>query len=146
MESKETFSIHHDLFIRASKEELFEAITLPKHLNNWWPLKSSGTPEIGAVYNLNFTSNYDWYGKVVDCKVNESFYIEMTKSDANWNATVFGFDIEENNGLARLKFKHTNWLERNEEFRQSSFCWAILLNGLKNYIEKGEIIPFDKRE
>jgi hypothetical protein len=70
----------------------------------------------------------------------------MTKSDKNWNTTTFGFDIEEIKDAVLLKFKYINWPKCNAEFRQSSFCWAMLLNGLKNYIEKGEIIPFNERE
>lgn len=138
--------IYHDLFIKAANREVYDAITLHKHLNNWWPLKSSGIPEIGAIYNLNFTSEYDWYGKVVKCEKDKTFYIEMTESDENWNATTFGFDIEEIKGGVQLKFQHKNWKQCNDEFRQSSFCWAMLLNGLKNYVEKGTIVPFEKRE
>lgn len=142
----DTYSIFHDFFIKASKKDVYDAITLPQHLNNWWPLKSSGTPEVGAIYNLNFTSEYNWYGKVVTSDKGKAFYIKMTESDENWNPTTFGFDIEESKDGVQLKFSHTNWLKCNAEFRQSSFCWALLLNGLKNYLEKGEIIPFSDRE
>ncbi|WP_394748981.1 SRPBCC family protein [Spongiimicrobium salis] len=145
MEEHQDFSIYHDLFIKAPKEKVFQAITEPEHLNNCWPLSSSGTPAIGHEYNFNFTSDYDWYGEVVECEINTRFYIKMTKSDADWNATSFGFDIEEAREGIQLKFKHTNWKKCNAEFRQSSFCWALLLNGLKNYLEKGEIIPFQER-
>lgn len=141
-----TYAIYHDLTIKASKKEVYDAITVPMHLNNWWPSKSSGTPEMGAIYNFNFTSDYDWYGKVVKCEKDQIFYIKMTESDENWNATTFGFEIEDSKDGVRIKFKHINWPTCNAEFRQSSFCWAMLLNGLKNYIEKGEIIPFNERE
>ncbi len=70
----------------------------------------------------------------------------MTKSDNNWDPTSFGFDLkEESNGIT-LNFWHVNWPACNAEYRQSSYCWAILLHGLKNYVEKGTIIPFNERE
>lgn len=48
-----------------------------------------------------------------------------------------------------VNFSHVNWAEANDHFKHSSFCWALLLNGLKNYLEdnyleNGIIIPFKK--
>lgn len=139
-------TIYHDLIIKSSKEKVFEAITNPNHLVKWWPLKCSGQPIEGETYNFNFTNAYDWYGKVIEVENNKSFHIKMTKSDDNWNSTTFGFDIEELNGNTKLKFCHTNWQHCNNDFRRSSFCWAILLKGLKDYLERGVIVPFENRE
>ena len=142
----EGFSIYHNLLIKVSVKEVFDAISLPQHLNNWWPLKSSGTPELNAIYNLNFTDAYNWFGKVVECKPNESFFIKMTDSDADWNPTTFGFRLEEKEKGVYVRFSHIGWLQNNDELKHSSFCWAMLLNGLKNYVEKGIVVPFEERE
>jgi hypothetical protein len=69
----------------------------------------------------------------------------MTKSDLDWDETTFGFDLEETNNGTLVKFSHMNWPNCNDHFRTASFCWAMLLNGLKNYIEKGIILPFEER-
>lgn len=69
----------------------------------------------------------------------------MTKSDKDWNPTTFGFDLESSDKGTMVNFSHINWPEQNHHFKHSSFCWAILLNGLKNYLEKGVIIPFEER-
>lgn len=142
----ENYTIYHDLFIKSSANKVYEAITMPEHLINWWPLQCSGTPKEGNTYNFNFTDAYDWYGEVVKAKKDKSFHIKMTKSDDNWNQTSFGFDLDQAKNGVTLKFWHINWPECNDEYRQSSYCWAILLYGLKNYVEKGVIIPFEERE
>lgn len=142
----ESFSIYHNLFIKASAQEVFDAVSLPEHLNNWWPLKSSGEPKVDAIYNLNFTDIYNWFGKVIECTPNESFSIKMTDSNADWNPTTFGFTLEEREDSVYLRFSHTGWQENNDELKHSSFCWALLLNGLKNYVEKGIVVPFEDRE
>ena len=139
-------SIYHDLLIKSTAEAVFEAISQPEHLVNWWPLKCSGQTQIGASYNFYFTSEYDWYGEVIACLPNRSFHIKMTKSDEDWKNTSFGFDLEETAGGIQLKFWHIGWPECNHHFRRSSFCWAILLFNLKNYVEKGTIVPFEDRE
>tara|TARA_R110001583_G_C5662995_1_gene409833 strand:+ start:290 stop:718 length:429 start_codon:yes stop_codon:yes gene_type:complete len=140
-----SFAIYHNLIIATSIEKVFDAISQPEHLNNWWTLKCSGKPELGKEYNFNFTDAYDWYGKVSKCELNKVFYIKMTKSDADWNTTTFGFELEEINNTTLLKFSHENWLESNNHFKHTSFCWALLLNGLKNYLEKDVVVPFNDR-
>ena len=140
------FAIYHNFVINATMKEVFDAVSLPEHLSNWWPLQSSGIPELGNKYNFNFTDTYNWFGEVVTCKPNTSFFIKMTESDADWSPTTFGFELEEMDTAVSVKFSHTNWPQCNTEFKQSSYCWAILLNGLKNYVEKGIVIPFEDRE
>lgn len=140
-----SYNIYHNLTINASPKEVFNAVSLPKHLDNWWTLKSSGKQELHSQYNLNFTDDYDWYCKVSKIIPNESFHLKMTKSDDDWNPTTFGFDLEATKNGTLLKFSHVNWPKNNNHFKHSSFCWALLLNGLKHYLEKGEIIPFTER-
>lgn len=140
------FDIYHDLVISASVANVFEAVSQPEQLVNWWPLKCTGTPAVGETYNFYFAPDYDWLGKVIKYAKNETFHIKMIKSDSDWNPTSFGFDLEETDGKVLLKFWHKDWPACNEHYRRSSFCWAILLKGLKNYVEKGEILPFTERE
>lgn len=140
-----SYSIFHNLIIKASPKDVFDAVSQPKHLNNWWTLKCSGIPLLHSEYNLNFTETYNWYCLVSKFTPNESFHLKMTQSDDDWNPTTFGFDLEEKEYGMLVKFSHINWQEANHHFKHSSFCWAILLNGLKNYLEKGIIIPFEER-
>ena len=142
----DSFAIYHNLTIQSKPQKVFDGISRPEHLNNWWTKKCSGTPKLGEVYNFFFTEDYDWYGKVTQCETNKRFYISMTESDADWNSTTFGFELEPLNGGTLLSFSHKGWPKCNAHFKKSSFCWAILLSGLKNYLEKGIIVPFEKRE
>lgn len=138
-------AIYHDFIINASKEKIFEAFTKPKHLNNWWTLASSGKPVLDEEYNLNFTDEYNWFAKVTDVSINEKFYLTMTVASEDWLATTFGIELKNDGQGTLVKFSHTGWKTINAEYRNSSFCWAILLNGLKNYVEKGIVIPFNER-
>ncbi len=145
-EENKSFEIHHHLTINAPLKNVFERIIDPKHLVNWWPLKCSGTPQLGAIYNFYFDESYDWYGKVIQIEPEKSFHVKMTDSDSDWNPTSFGFDLEKIETGTKLEFWHVGWPECNAHFKRSSFCWAMLLNGLKNYTEKGTIIPFGERD
>lgn len=59
----------------------FNAVSKPKHLVNWWLLKCTGEPELGAKENFYFTPEYDWHGKVKEIILNQTFTIRMTKAD-----------------------------------------------------------------
>jgi len=141
-----THSIYHDFIVKAPVASVYEAITAPHHLVNWWPSRCSGTPSEGELYNFFFTPEYDWYGKVTKAEAGKAFYIKMTKSDADWDPTSFGFDLEPMDGYVQVRFWHVGWPVCNAHFRRSSYCWAILLQGLKNYVEKGVVVPFEERE
>ena len=69
----------------------------------------------------------------------------MTKSDADWDGTTFGFEIKKAVNGCWLNFSHANWPAINDHFKHSSYSWAMLLNGLKKYLEKELIIPFEDR-
>ena len=140
------YEIYHDLVINAPVGDIFTRLTKPEHLVNWWPLRCSGSPELDAEYNFYFDEAYDWYGKVIKVKENQSFHIKMTDSDSDWNLTSFGFDLEETDQGVQVRFRHIGWPECNAHFKRSSYCWAMLLNGLKNYTERGSIVPFSERD
>ena len=139
-------TIYHDVYIKSGPSSVYEAITSSDGLNSWWTLRSTGFPFVGETYNFYFTPEYDWYGEVVKSDKGRSFYVKMTQADEDWNPTTFGFDLKEVDGGTRVEFWHKGWPECNHHFRRSSWCWAMLLNGLKNYVENGIIVPFEERE
>ena len=139
-------SIFFNFIIDADKEHVFRAVSEPEEFEKWWPLKCSGIPREGEAYNFNFTDEYDWYAEVKSCEKNDHIYYKMTKSDADWNPTTFGFKLKEKEKGICLNFSHEGWPDCNSEFKHSSFCWAMLLKGLKDYLEKGIVVPFEDRE
>lgn len=139
------YTIYHNLIINSSKDKVFDAVVNPDQLVNWWPAKCSGKPELGARYNFYFGPEYDWWGTVVQCDPGKAFHIKMAKADKDWNPTSFGFDLEQTNGGVQVSFWHTDWAVCNQHFKIASYCWAILLQGLKNYVEKGVILSFEDR-
>ncbi|MBX2827171.1 MAG: SRPBCC domain-containing protein [Flavobacteriaceae bacterium] len=145
MNNDKEYSIFHDLVISGTPKQVFDSVYLPEHLNNWWTLKCKGAPILGTEYNLYFAPEYNWLAEVVAVIPNESFHLKMTRSSDDWSTTTFGFDLEQKDDGVLLKFSHLGWLHCNHEFRNSSFCWALLLNGLKQYVESGHVIPFEER-
>jgi len=139
-------TIYHDFWINVPKEKVFEAVATPEGLNNWWTLRCSGKPGLNEKYNLNFTDEYDWYSVISRFRENEEIEFTMTEAMEEWLSTSFGFILSEDEpNVTTVQFYHTNWKEISKEFRVASFCWADLLRQLKQYLEKGIITPFEKR-
>ena len=141
-----SFKISHDVLIEAPATKIFEAITLPEHINNWWTKKCEGKAIKGSKYRFYFTPEYDWQADVQEVTSNESITYKMTNADEDWNPTSFKFKILQNDKGCTIQFEHLNWQSENHHFRRTSYCWAMLLNGLKIYLEKGIILPFEDRE
>lgn len=139
------FHIFHDIYIQNTKAIIYDAISNPSELEKWWPLKCSGKSVEGSTYQLFFGEGYDWQAKVIKAEPGVSFHMKMTLSDPDWQFTSFGFDLQQHEDGVWVEFWHKNWPRRNQHFRRSSFCWAMLLNGLKDYVEKGVAIPFEQR-
>jgi len=137
--------ILHFFTIKASAETIFEAIATPEGLNNWWTKKAAGTPKVGNIYQFYFTPEYDWRAKVVEVIPNKMIDWEMIEADEDWTGTHIRFELENRGDHFAIHFENTGWKSANEHFRRSNYCWAILFQGLKNYCEKEEILPFEER-
>ena len=70
-----SYNIYHDLEIAASAYEVYEAVSQPVHLVNWWPEKCTGSPKTGEMYNFQFTEAYNWFGKVTKAIAGEDVLI-----------------------------------------------------------------------
>lgn len=139
-------TIYHDFIINVSSEKVFEAVSTPYGLNDWWTKKCSGKCELGAVFNLYFAEEYNWFAEIVSLKHNEAIEFKITKAMEEWQPTSFGFKLQEiKPNITSVEFYHKDWTEVSKEFKVASYCWADLLRQLKQYLEKGIITPFNER-
>ena len=143
---EQQFAIYHNLWIDARPDAVFRAVSLPEELVNWWPKICEGTPAAGGAYHFYFSDEYDWYGRVLEYTEPERFSIAMTQADEDWSPTCFGFELLPSGTGTEVHFFHEGWPACNAHYKRSNYCWAILLLGLKNYVEQGIILPFEERE
>lgn len=137
--------IFHQFQIHSSLDEVFSALTSPVGLNAWWTLESDGKPELNGTYRLFFGSEYDWRAEVAHVVPGKELTWKTTRAMDDWLPTSFGFRLAESETGTIVHFFHTGWTDANDHFAITSFCWGQLLQGLKEYVENGKIIPFDQR-
>ncbi|HTS42774.1 MAG TPA: SRPBCC domain-containing protein [Puia sp.] len=131
--------------MKAPASKIFEVMADAKGLEKWWTKKSSGKPEVGSKYELDFGPGYIWQAAVSKYEPGKKFELTMGTSDPDWEGTRVGFEVEEKKGNSQVRFYHTGWSSANEHYRISTYCWAMYLRLAKRYAEKGETVPNEKR-
>jgi uncharacterized protein YndB with AHSA1/START domain len=137
--------ILQDFPIRVAPARAFEAVSQPRHLDEWWTIRSSGQPAVGTAYELDFGPEYLWRAVVTRCVPGEAFELRLTEADRDWTGTLVGFALSPSESGTLVQFAHRGWPEANAHFRTSSHCWALYLRVLRRYLEFGETVPYDRR-
>src|SRR5262249_26073532 len=119
-------------------------ISTPTGLDTWWTSRASGEPKEGAEYELWFGPDFDWRAVVSRCVPQTEFELELTDVHQDWLRTRVGFVLEEKDGATYVRFHHTGWPEANDHYQGSCYCWAMYLRLLKRYVERGEVVPYEK--
>jgi uncharacterized protein YndB with AHSA1/START domain len=137
--------IFHSFQIAATAERIFETVSTPEGLDQWWTQTSKGKPALDQTFELNFGPAYQWKAVVTKINPDSEFEFTIKDSDPDWFNTKVGFALQPDAGITNVNFYHTGWPKANEHYRISSFCWAMYLRLLKRYIEFGEKTPYEKR-
>ena len=138
--------IHHSLIIETPANDVFDAVTTPNGLDNWYTLSSQGVPESGSLYHFNFGPDHQWKAIVTRCVESQEIAMKFVRADADWMGTEIYFKLEEEQGIrTHLTFSHKGWAAPTSHFQRSSYCWAMYLRILKRFLEKGEVVPFGDR-
>jgi uncharacterized protein YndB with AHSA1/START domain len=137
--------ILHDFPINVPPARVYQAISTPADLDQWWTEQSSGEPRAGAEYRLYFGPEYDWRAVVRRSDPSRAFEFGMTSADEEWTGTRIGFELEGTDEVTQVRFYHRGWPGETEHYRVSCYCWAMYLRGMRRYLELGEIVPYERR-
>jgi uncharacterized protein YndB with AHSA1/START domain len=137
--------IFHDFTIAVPTSRVFQAVSAPAVLDQWWTKRSKGKPVLGSEYELGFGPGYDWRANVSRSIPDQSFEFKLVKASPDWTGTLVGFKLVAGKDATQVRFHHTGWPAQNEHYRISCYCWAMYLRILKRYLENGETVPYERR-
>ena len=137
--------IFHDFPIKAPVQRVFDLVSTPAGLDNWWAESSRGTPGADAIYDLGFGPEYQWRARVTRYAPESDFELEFITADDDWTGTRVGFHLEPRGDATWMQFRHTGWPSTNEHYRISCNCWALYLRVLRRFLEHGETVPYEQR-
>src|SRR5690348_4123131 len=103
--------ILQDFPIAAPPQRVFDAVSAPRLLDEWWTMHSTGHPAVGASYDLDFGPGYLWKAEVTKSEPGSAFELRLTDADADWLGTFVGFVLEPNGTGTQVRFYHRGWPE-----------------------------------
>ncbi|MDI6099404.1 SRPBCC family protein [Actinoplanes sp. NEAU-A12] len=152
----ETGSIEREIYVEASPEVVFEVVSSPEHLKQWWPDDARYGTEPGSSGEIVF-GDRDAGGTVVALTVVETrppvmFSFRWThpagETAAEGNSLLVTFDLAPSGAGTLLKMTETGFREMGwevavleEQYRDHVSGWDFYLPRLVSYAAKLAVRP-----
>src|SRR5882672_6008888 len=102
--------IIHEFPITANVSRVFDAVSTPAGLDQWWTLRSDGVPSDGALYSLDFGPGYLWRAHVSEVDKQHTFELELVEAMPDWIGTRVRFELMPvDDDHTQLVFTHIGW-------------------------------------
>ncbi len=117
-------SIERELHIDASPEVVFEVLSSPEHIRDWWSAKTEFEPAAGATGTLTWTDQSSGEQKstpftVVEADPPRTFSFRWTYDDgvaaAPGNSLLVSFELVPAGDATTVRFRETGYRERGWE-------------------------------
>lgn len=131
--------IRHRVGIAAPVEQVYEAVATVDGLNKWWSSDLTGSADLGGT--LRFFGDGVAMDVVAQEPVRRVDWL-CSRGPADWLNTKISFEVAPGEGEAVLLFAHSDWQQPTPFHYHCSTKWAVMLVGLKNWLEGGDPRPF----
>jgi uncharacterized protein YndB with AHSA1/START domain len=152
--SAKTRSVETGIEIKASIEDVWDALTDPEELIHWFPLDAEVEPGEGGAMKWSWGEDFDWRHRIevwepphhlmtsydADPKVGQAVPgvdPSSQESDEKVRLTV-DFHLERRAGKTALRLAHSGFLtsaDWDDEYDGVRLGWAFELFGLREYME-----------
>jgi len=138
-----TYSICHEVGIKASSIDVYQALTDIKKLAGWWTSDTRGDgSKVGGI--LEF-----WFGdfcqkfEVAELQPNKlvRWKANGNESVEEWAGTEITFSLSADEKQCYVRFSHSGWRKASGILPHCSTKWAIFMLSLKDFLEKGKGQP-----
>lgn len=142
-------TIEREVYVEAAPEVVFDVVSSPDHLKEWWPDDARYDPAPGAVGEIVF-GDPDSGGMavaftVVDVRPPRTFSFRWThpadQAAAEGNSLLVTFDLAPSGGGTLLKMTETGFREMGweaavleEQYREHVTGWTFYLPRLETYV------------
>ena len=138
-----TYSILHEVGIKASSKAVYQALTDTKKLAGWWTSDTRGNgSKVGGILEFwfgDFCQKFEVVelhpGKLVRWKADRKEGIK------EWAGTKIAFSLSNDKKQCYVRFSHSGWRKDSGIFPHCSTKWAVFMLSLKDLLEKGNGQP-----
>ncbi len=132
--------IYHCLWIHASLQKVYWALTEQTGLSGWWTKSADVQNELGSISTFRFQSGAFNRMKITDLGSNRIEW-ECVDGHEEWIGTQITFELREDDEATKVCFSHYGWKTQSEYTGECSFHWAYYLDSLRNLCETGHGMP-----
>ncbi len=149
-------TIEREIYVEAAPEIVFEVVSSPDHLKQWWPDDASYEPSPGSAGQIVF-GDRDAGGTVVgftvvDARPPRTFSFRWThpvgETAAEGNSLLVTFDLTPSGGGTLLRMTETGFREmgwsaavREQQYREHVTGWDFYLPRLAPYAATRAVRP-----
>jgi uncharacterized protein YndB with AHSA1/START domain len=139
-------SINVEIELAADRETVWRALTDPRELERWFPLKASGNPsEEGGSLALSWGTGQEWVTRVAVLEPPAHLGFEDPVDPANPGAVSrIDFHVEARGGRTVVRLVHSGFgegAEWDEQFTATQNGWRYFLMNLRHYLERHGGVP-----
>lgn len=131
--------IYHVIDIKCNPRRLFDALTEPSLLQQWWLPKVKGKIELDGLYEFWAGDHVYNQMRIIELIDNQllRWLCENESDDNEWKNTEIQFEIQESSSAnsLTLHFRHSKWKESTSFFGLCNYHWGRHLEQLKNLCE-----------
>lgn len=134
--------IHHRVGIKASAQQIYQALTTNEGLATWWTNDVSGAGDIGSIIAFRFNGGGPDF-QVMNLVENTSVHWKHSGSmPEEWVGSEIRFELQAEEDQTIVRFAHSNWQDATDFMAHCSTKWAVFLLSLKEALESGVGKPF----
>jgi uncharacterized protein YndB with AHSA1/START domain len=149
-ESKETFSLERSIWIKASLEQVWQAVTDPAQIEGWF---SPGTPwqltalKVGGrLFAPDADTGAEKHTQIIETLEPPYRFVLRTPTDAEGKSEMTTYSLLAEAKGTRLTITHAGYEHKGEISRwgameQNTFGFGMVLQNTKAYVE-GDRLPF----
>ena len=139
----ETYTIHHEVGIKASPKAVYLALTDSKRLAEWWTSDTRGSgAKVGDVLEFRF-GDFCQKFEVVELQTDKLVRWKANRMETmeEWAGTEIAFSLSADKDQCWVNFTHSGWRSDGGSFPHCSTKWAVFMLSLKDLLEKGKGQP-----
>ena len=139
-----TYTIHHEVGIKASPEAVYQALTDTKKLAGWWMSDTRGKgSKVGDVLEF-WAEDFCQKFEVVELRPGTLVRWKNTEGPDEWIGTEVAFELNADEKQCWVHFSHSGWRSDTGILPHCSTKWAVFMLSLKDLLEKGKGHPYPK--
>ncbi len=139
----ETYSIRHEVGIKASPKDVYRALTDTKKLAGWWTSDTRGNgSKVGDVLEFRF-GDFCQKFEVVELQPDKLVRWKADRKETveEWAGTEITFSLSADDKQCFVHFSHSGWSRDDGILPHCSTKWAVFMLSLKDFLEQGKGQP-----